>query len=71
MRPITLIKTGRKLCNKIITKRLTRILKINNILKGDNYAALEGESTLIKILNNMLQEAFERKKEIWVLLLDY
>lgn len=41
IRPITLIKCCRKLFFKIITNRLTKILKVHNILRGYNFAALQ------------------------------
>ena len=72
IRPITLIETTKKLLTKILTTRLNRILVKNNILRGNNCAALPGTSTHepLHILNNIMEEAWEKKKEVWMLFLD-
>jgi hypothetical protein len=71
-RPITLLETARKAFAKILNNRLTKIISRNNILKGNNYAGLPGKSTQdpIKILNMIMEEALENKKEIWLLFQD-
>ena len=58
---------------KILTNRLSSILaKEDYILGENNFAALQGRSTLepIHILNNVMEEARENGKELWVLLQD-
>ena len=67
-RPIILLETSRKLLTKILTNRLSTICKNHNILKGPNYAGLPGESTQepIHVLNNICEEAREKKKELWI-----
>src|SRR5438105_2801356 len=52
VRPITLLKTARKITVKVIIKRITNMFSQHNILKGNNYAALPGGSTFepIRIL---------------------
>ena len=67
-RPIILLEVSRKLLSKMITNRLSSICKQYNLLKGPNYAGLPGESTQepIHILNNICEEAREKKKELWI-----
>jgi hypothetical protein len=57
---------------KILTIRLTNILKVHNILKGYNFAALKGESCFepIKIVQSILEDARLRNKECWMLFMD-
>src|SRR4051812_17098785 len=72
IRPITLIETTKKILTKILTSRLNKILVKNEILKGNNCAALPGTSTHepLHILNNIMEDAREKKKELWLLFLD-
>jgi ribonuclease HI len=67
-RPIILLETFRKNVVRIVQKRLSRVLMEHNILKGLNYAGLPGLSTTapIHIMNNVLEEAIQKKKELWV-----
>jgi len=67
-RPIILLETTRKLLTKILTNRLSTICKKYNILSGPNYAGLPGESTQepIHLLNNICEEARNKKKELWI-----
>jgi len=58
---------------KILTSRLSNILSIHKSVLGDNnHAALPGKSTIepIHILNNIMEEAREKSKEVWILLQD-
>ena len=58
---------------KILTNRLSSKLVENyNILKDHNYAGLPEKSTHepIHILNAIIEEAREKKKELWILMLD-
>ena len=72
-RPITLLECPRKLLMKILTQRLSKILASNSDIMGEhNFAALPGKSTVepIHILNNILEDARENSKELWVLMQD-
>ena len=72
-RPITLLECPRKFLMKILTNRISNILINNtNVLGENNFAALPGRSTHepIHILNNIMEEARENKKELWVLFQD-
>src|SRR5260363_327953 len=70
--PIVLLKTLRKILNKVIMQRLDHVFKKREILKGLNFAGLSGESTEdpIHILNCITEEAREKQKEAWVLFQD-
>ena len=73
MRPITLLECSQKLLMKILTSRLSNILSIHkSVLEDNNHAALLGKSTIepIHILNNIMEEAREKSKEVWILLQD-
>ena len=67
-----MLEVTRKCFTKIITNRLAEICKINNILKGPNFAGLPGESITepIHLLNNLCEDARENKKELWILFQD-
>ena len=71
-RPITLLETMRKLLGKILNKRLSKILKENNVLKGNQFAGLKGSSTFqpLRIINELLQDANENNKNLWLMALD-
>jgi exonuclease III len=71
-RPIVLLEVTRKSFTKIITNRLAKICKENNILRGPNFAGLPGESTSepIHLLNNICEDARENSKELWILFQD-
>ena len=72
-RPITLLECPRKLLFKILTNRLTKILGKNRNILGDfNFAALPGSSTIepINILNNLIEDAREKNKELWIMFQD-
>ncbi len=73
IRPITLLECPRKLLMKILTNRLSKILVLHDYILGENnFAALPGKSTIepIHIINNVLEEAREQNKELWILLQD-
>jgi hypothetical protein len=58
---------------KLLTNRLSTKLSANNdILKDHNYAGLPGKSTHepIHILNAIMEDARESKKELWILMQD-
>jgi hypothetical protein len=72
IRPIALIETFRKVVTKVITKRLAKVMIEKEILRGPNYAGLPGNSTEqpVHVLNMIMEEAKEKKKEVWILLQD-
>ncbi|CAB4425398.1 unnamed protein product [Rhizophagus irregularis] len=71
-RPIVLLETMRKLLVSILNRRCSKIFKENNVLKGNQFAGLEGNSTFepIRIIKEIIQDAIENKKELWILALD-
>jgi len=71
-RPITLLDTTRKAVVKLLNNRLSSIFVQRKILKGYNFAALPHSSTFeaLRVIDNVLQDAKDNKKEIWFLLQD-
>ena len=69
MRPIVLLEAFRKTVIRIITQRLDNIFVKHNILEDPNYGSLSGNSTLgpIHIMNNILEDARQKNKEVWIL----
>ena len=67
-RPILLLECGRKVMVKLFTNRLSYLCSTHNILRGYNFAALKGcsTSTPIHAINNVLENAREHNKEIWI-----
>ncbi|GES88564.1 RNA-directed DNA polymerase from mobile element jockey-like [Rhizophagus clarus] len=68
-RPITLLETPRKAFISLLNRHLSRILKNDNVLKGNQFAALPGNSTFepIRMINKIIQDAKENNKELWLL----
>src|SRR5581483_2138344 len=68
-RPITLLETIKKVFTKIINNRLAQIFTKHKILSDRNWAGLPegGTQEPISIINNVLEEAREGKKECWLL----
>ncbi|PKK61800.1 hypothetical protein RhiirC2_791273 [Rhizophagus irregularis] len=71
-RPIVLLETIRKLMVSILNRRCSKIFKENEILKGNQFAGLEGNSTFepIRIIKEIIQDAIKDKKELWILALE-
>jgi ribonuclease HI len=72
IRPIILLEAFRKTVVRVVNKRLGQILVEHNVLEGPNYAGLPGDSTSspIHIMNNLLEDARQKNKEIWILFQD-
>ena len=68
-RPISLIEHIKKLYTKILTTRLNQIFTSHKILNPHHYIALLGNSTNtpIHILNNIIEDSYCNKKELWLL----
>src|SRR6266498_3301532 len=68
-RPITLLETVQKITVSIINKRLSTILRENNVLKGNQFAGLPLSSTFepIRVIKGIIQDAEEYNKELWLL----
>ena len=71
-RPITLLETTQKALVRLLNNRLAKIFVDNNVLRGNQYAGLPGNSTFepLRILNTLMEDAHEKKNEIWVLFQD-
>jgi hypothetical protein len=72
VRPIALLETFRKCMTKIFTRRLVKVIRERDILKGPNFAGLPGNSTEtpIHILNAIVEDAKEKNKELWLVFQD-
>ncbi|RIA82885.1 hypothetical protein C1645_834677, partial [Glomus cerebriforme] len=68
-RPITLLETLRKAVVRLLNNRLAKIFVDYNILKETQFAGLPGSSTFepLRIINEVLQDAKETHKELWLL----
>ncbi len=53
----------------LLNRRFTKILKENDVLKGNQFAGLPLNSTFepIRIINEIIQDANENNKELWIL----
>src|SRR5690242_5075248 len=72
VRPILLLETFRKTVVRVLNNRLSKILREKEILRGKNFTGLPGEGTAapIHLINCLLEDAREQKKEIWLLFQD-
>ena len=72
VRPIVLLEAFHKMVVRVITQRLDLILVKHKVLEGPNYAGLSGDSTSssIHIMNNLLEDARQKDKEVWILFQD-
>jgi hypothetical protein len=68
-RPITLLETTRKAMVRVLNNRLADSMVQHNILQGHQFAGLPNKSTFepLRIINEIIQDAKEQNKEIWVL----
>ncbi|GES97032.1 reverse transcriptase family protein [Rhizophagus clarus] len=68
-RLIILLETPQKAFINLLNRRLSRILKNNNVLKGNQFTALPGNSIFepIRMINEIIQDAKENNKELWLL----
>jgi len=71
-RPITLLEVPRKLMVKALNTRLSNLMALHPILKGQQFAAKPGASTMepIRIMNEIIDDAKENNKELWILFQD-
>src|SRR3989440_163677 len=71
-RPITLLEAPRKLMVKALNTRLSNLMSLHPILKGQQFAAKPGASTMepIRIMNEIIDDAKENNKELWILFQD-
>ena len=71
-RPITLLETIRKALVRLLNNRLATLMVQHNILKGNQFAGVPGSSTFepIRIINEIIEDAREKDKEIWILFQD-
>ncbi|GBC01887.1 hypothetical protein RclHR1_04370008 [Rhizophagus clarus] len=72
VRPIALLEVVRKIFTKFISTQLSDILQDHNVLYNANYCGLKGESTAspIRLINNLIEDAKENSKELWIVLQD-
>ncbi|GBC23530.2 RNA-directed DNA polymerase from mobile element jockey-like [Rhizophagus irregularis DAOM 181602=DAOM 197198] len=72
IRPIALLDCFQKTFTKMITNRLSYVIKRYNVLQGYNCCGLPKECTNepIHLVNNFIEDARENKKELWVLTQD-
>ena len=56
----------------ILNKRLGKVIQEHQILKGENYTGLPGGCIghPIHILNNLMEDMRQKKKEMWIVLQD-
>jgi hypothetical protein len=68
-RPITLLETTRKALISLLNRRLSTILKDNNVLKANQFTGLPKQSTFepIRIINEVIQDAIDNNNELWIL----
>lgn len=70
--PIALLDNIRKCVTKLLTNRLSIILTSNKILRGFNFCGFKGEDTavLLRIINDIIEDARENGRELWVVTQD-
>ena len=70
--PITLLDTTRKAMIRLLNNRLSKIMSEHHVLRGNQFAGLPGKSTFepIRIIHEIVQDAKEKNKELWVLFQD-
>src|ERR1700678_1189697 len=72
VRSITLLEHARKVCLAILTGHLSSICSQHKVLYPNNFSVLKGSSVHepLHALNSMMEDAQERKRELWVVLQD-
>ncbi|GBB93419.1 hypothetical protein RclHR1_21690001 [Rhizophagus clarus] len=70
--PIILLDIVWKTFTKFISTQLANILQERDILYNVNYCGLKGQSTVtpIRLINNIIEDAKENSKELWIMLQD-
>ena len=66
------METLRKALVRLLNNRLATLMVQHNILKGNQFAGVPGSSTFepIRIINEIIEDAREKDKEIWILFQD-
>ena len=72
VRPITLLEHAWKVCLSVLTGRLSQLCSQHAILHPNNFSVLKGSSVHepLHALNAIMEDAQERKRELWVVLQD-
>src|SRR5271163_3561866 len=71
-RPITLLEIPRKILTKIMNHRLMNVFSANKVLRGNQFAAIPGGSTMepLRITHEIIEHAKRHKQELWLLFQD-
>ena len=72
VRPLTLLEYARKVCLSILTGHFSCLCSQHTILHPNNFSVLKGSSVHepLHALNAIMEDAQERKRELWVVLQD-
>jgi hypothetical protein len=67
-RLIALLNTCRKVITKFLTNCISSCISSHQFLKGSNFCSLKEENTLTPLItmNNILEDARNNNKELWI-----